>query len=102
MRKQGFRQYVLFYCAVIAIPFLLALTVWQSNRCNELKQELNRLEETQAEWVESNKRLIAGIAVLSSPERIEYIAENDLALHKIRPEDVLQVKIQGGEKGHVY
>jgi cell division protein FtsL len=98
--RQGFGRYVFLYFAVITIPLFLALTVWQSVRYNALKQEMNRLEEAQADWVESNKRLIAGIAVLSSPERIENIAEKDLELRKIRPEDVLQVKIQGGGKGH--
>jgi cell division protein FtsL len=49
--------------------------------------------------MEANKRLITGIAVLSSPQRIEHIAVNDLNLKKIRPEDVLQIIIEGG-KGH--
>ncbi|GHV94135.1 hypothetical protein AGMMS50293_04550 [Spirochaetia bacterium] len=93
------RRYFFLYFAVITIPLFLGLTVWQSNRYSGLKEELGRLEEAQADWVESNKRLIAGIAVLSSPERIEHIAEKDLGLHKIRPEDVLQVRIEGG-KGH--
>jgi cell division protein FtsL len=98
--RKGFGRYLLFYFVIISIPLFLALTVWQSVRYNALRQEVNRLEEAQADWVESNKRLIAGIAVLSSPERIERIAEKDLDLRKIRPEDVLQVKIQEGGKGH--
>ena len=97
--KQRFRRYFFLYFAALTIPLMLALVVWQSNRYSALKLELERLEEAQAEWVESNKRLIAGIAVLSSPERIEHIARNDLMLKKIRPEDVLQVRIEGG-KGH--
>jgi cell division protein FtsL len=95
----SFLRHVFLYFVVISIPLFLGLVVWQSTRYNALRQELDRLEEAQADWVESNKRLIAGIAVLSSPERIEQIAEKDLQLRKIRPEDVLQVKIGGG-KGH--
>lgn len=87
------------FIAVFTIPLFLCLAVWQSNRYQNLKKELFRLEQAQAEWVESNKRLIAGVAILSSPERIENIALNEMALRKIRPEDVLQVKIEGG-KGH--
>jgi cell division protein FtsL len=93
------RRYFYLYCIALTIPLFLGLNVWQSNRYANLKQEIDRLEQAQADWVESNKRLIAAIAVLSSPERIEHIAQNELGLRKIRPEDVLQVKIEGG-KGH--
>jgi cell division protein FtsL len=95
--KRGFKRYVLLYGAVLTIPAFLALNAWQSNRYLSLKREIGRLEEEQAEQVESNKRLIAGIAVLSSSERIEHIAQNDLGLRKIRPEDVLQIQIEGGK-----
>ena len=87
------------YLAVITIPLFMSLCVWQSNRYNSLKLELDKLEKAQAEWVEENKRIIADIAKYSSPQRIEHIAKNELNLYKIRPEDVLQIKIEGG-KGH--
>jgi cell division protein FtsL len=89
------RRYVVLYAVALTIPLFFALTIWQSNRYTALKQEIKRLEEAQADWVESNKRLIAGIAVLSSPERIEHIAQNELELSKIKPEDVLQIRIEG-------
>jgi cell division protein FtsL len=91
------KRNLLIYFFVITIPLLLALTVWQSHRYSSLKLELDRLEQVQADWVEGNKRLIASIAVLSSTERIEHIAKNDLRLRKIRPEDVLQIKLAGGK-----
>jgi cell division protein FtsL len=94
------RKFVLYFMAV-SIPLFLALIVWQSNRYQNLNRELDRLEQTQAEWIESNKKLIAGITEYSSPYRIEYIAENQLELHKIRPENLLQVKIVEG-KGYEY
>jgi cell division protein FtsL len=80
---------------IFTIPLVLGLNVWQSFRYREREQELGQLESAQEEWVESNKRLIAGIAVLSSSERIEHIAIHDLGLVKIRPEDVLQIRIEG-------
>ncbi|MDR1576261.1 MAG: septum formation initiator family protein [Treponema sp.] len=89
------RRYVVLYAAALTIPLFFALATWQSNRYAALKQEIKRLEEAQADWVESNKRLIAGIAVLSSPERIEHIAQNELGLNKIKPENVLQIRIEG-------
>ena len=92
------KKYILLYALVLTIPLFLALGAWQSNRYAELKKEIVRLEEAQSEWVESNKRLIAGIAVLSSARRIENIARTELKMDKIVPENVLLIKI-GGEKG---
>jgi cell division protein FtsL len=84
---------ILLYLMVLAVPAFLGLTAWQSARYADLERELFRMEKTQEEWVEANKRLIAGITILSSPERIERIARDDLGLHKKRPEDVLQISI---------
>jgi len=95
------KKYLLIYFFCITIPLFLGLLVWQANRYQNLTSELMRLEQAQAEWVESNKRLIAGISEYSSPERIEDIALNQLDLLKIRPEYFLQVRIAGG-KGHEY
>jgi cell division protein FtsL len=89
---------MLLYFLTFTIPVFLGITTWQSNRFTELEWEVAQLESSQEEWVESNKRLIAGIAVLSSSERIEYIAKNDLGLIKKRPEEVLQIRIEGGQK----
>ena len=84
---------LLFYCFVLSIPAFLALTAWQSSRYGDLERELIKLEKTQEEWVENNKRLIAGVAFLSSPDRIEHIARNELHLRKKSPEEVLQISI---------
>jgi len=84
---------VLLYLMVLAVPAFLGLTAWQFARYADLERELFRMEKTQEEWVEANKRLIAGITILSSPERIERIARDDLGLIKIKPEDVLQISI---------
>ena len=84
------------YLLIISIPVFLGALVWQSHRYRDLSQELARLEQTQREWVESNKKLIAGISEYSSPQRIDYLARNHLELRKIQPEYFLQVKITGG------
>ena len=96
MKNQRLSFNLFLYLMVISIPLFLTVIVWQSNRYQNLNKELSRLEQTQGEWIESNKRLIAGIAEYSSPERIEHIAVNQLGLRKIRPEDILQVKITEG------
>jgi len=91
------KKFLLLYFLVFTIPLFPGLLVWQSNRYQNLKRELARLEQSQSEWVESNKRLIAGIAEYSSPQRIESVAVYQLDLRKIRPEYLLQVKITGGK-----
>jgi cell division protein FtsL len=91
------KKFLLLYFLVFTIPLFPGLLVWQSNRYQNLKRELARLEQSQSEWVESNKRLIAGIAEYSSPQRIESVAVYQLDLRKIRPEYLLQVKIAGGK-----
>ena len=85
------------YLMALTIPLFLGLLVWQSNRYQNLDSELYYLEKTQEDWIESNKRFIAGIAEYSSPERIVDIAKNQLDLEKIPPEHLLQVKISEGK-----
>jgi cell division protein FtsL len=88
------RRCLFLYFVVFSIPLFLGIAAWQSARYAELERETRRLEAVQEDWVESNKRLIAGIAVLASSERINRIAIHDLKLSRIRPEDVLQIRIE--------
>jgi cell division protein FtsL len=87
------------YLMALTIPLFLGLLVWQSNRYQNLSGQLYNLEKTQEEWIESNKRLIAGIAEYSSPERIGSLAKNTSDLQKIQPEHLLQIKIEGKGNG---
>jgi len=93
------RRYVLLYFIVLTIPFLLGVVAWQSVRYSELEKNVRRLEAVQEDWISSNKKLIAAISLLSSSSRIRQIAVNDLSLVKVRPEDVLQVRINGQGEG---
>lgn len=92
---------LLLYVFAFSIPAVLGLQVWQSARYARVEAELRALEKAQGEWLESNKRLIAGMAVLGSSERIERVAKNDLGMQKIKPEAVLQVRVasSGGLDG---
>ena len=92
------RRYALIYFFVLTIPFFLGVAVWQSVRYAELDKDVRRLEAAQEDWVGKNKKLIAGIAVLSSSARIEQVAVQDLRLTKMRPEDVLQIRIEGEQE----
>ena len=91
------KRFALIYFFVLTIPLFLGIVTWQSFHYRELDRSTRRLEAIQEDWLESNRRLVAGIAVLSSSSRIEQVAVNDLRLPKIRPEDVLQIKINGGQ-----
>jgi cell division protein FtsL len=92
------KKYLLLYLIVLTIPIFMGLKVWQANRYTALKQETKRLEANQSDWVESNKRLVAGISVLSAPKRIINIARKELGMIKIKPESVLQIKITEGNE----
>ncbi|MDR0450599.1 MAG: cell division protein FtsL [Treponema sp.] len=94
------KKRLLLYLAVITMPLFLGLVVWQSARYTDLEREIARLESAQERWVESNKRLIAGIAMLSSSERIENIVRNDPDFVKVKPEDILQIRIEEGRRGY--
>jgi len=87
------KRLIILYFFVFTIPLFLAITAQQSSRYAMLEREIRNLEIDQEIWIESNKRLIAGIAVLASPSRIEKIARDELGLTKARPEDVLKIKI---------
>jgi cell division protein FtsL len=78
---------------------LLFLSSWQGFRYESLKREVRRMEEEQADWLELNKKLVAALAVLGSPARIERIATRDLGLKKIEPSRVTTVVTPGESAG---
>ncbi len=90
------KRRIVLYAIALTIPLFVALDAWQASRYSSLAAEVRRLEKNQQEWIESNKRLIAGIAVLSSSDRIERIAQEELRLFKKKPEEVLNIRIEGG------
>lgn len=87
------KRRILLYAIAFTIPLILGLDSWQTARYARVDAELRALEEQQRDWLESNKRLIAGIAVLGSSQRIERIARDELHLRKVEPEEVLQIGI---------
>lgn len=82
------------YTSVVLIPLLLAFDAFQAHRYAKLKSEIARLEARQVELVEKNRRLISDISLLSSSDRIEQIAENELGMHKAKSEDIVRVEIK--------
>ena len=57
------------------------------------------MEEEQKDWLELNKKLVAALAVLGAPERIERIAARELGLKKVEPSKVTTIVIPGEASG---
>jgi cell division protein FtsL len=77
---------------------LLFLNTWQGYRFERLKREAQQLEAEQRDWLEQNKKLVAALAVLASPRRIESIAVTELGLKRLQPSELATVVAPRG--GH--
>jgi cell division protein FtsL len=86
------RVILLLLCTV---PALVFLNVWEVFRFEELKSTVQSLEAEQKEWLEKNKRMITGIAVLNSPARIEMLAKEELELEKPDIGDIIRILLPG-------
>jgi hypothetical protein len=86
------------YAMLLSIPILLLLVAWQAGRYDQLASEARRLEASQEAWVQENRKLEAGIRVLSSRERAAALAEG-LGLKKAGPERSLRVIVRPRAEG---
>jgi cell division protein FtsL len=86
-----------FTITVLVFIALFFLNTWQGYRYQELGREVDNLELEQKDWLEKNKKVIAALAVLSSPERIEALAVDKLGLKPLKPEDVIKLSFEGGQ-----
>jgi cell division protein FtsL len=87
----------LFALLILASLSLFFLNTWQGNRYQKLEREVQRLELEQKNWLEQNKKVIAALAVLSSPERIKTLAEDSLGLKPLQAEDLIEVELGDAE-----
>ena len=70
-------------CFVLVLGGLVFLGTWQGYRYERLKRGVRELEAEQRDWLEQNKKLVAALAVMSSPDRIERIAVRELGLKRL-------------------
>ena len=77
---------------VILVPILLFANALQAYRYNQLERDVARLEREQASLIEENKQAILAISVLSSPERVGPIAEDDLGLERPDEGDIIRMR----------
>ena len=90
---------VLALCLFAAsIPALLALYAVQAKKYTDLTKEVAELEVKQEKLIEENKKLVSDISQLSSAERIERIAVEELGMHKAQAEDIVRVEMTGEKK----
>ncbi len=87
---------LLLFCAA-SLPIFLLATIVQAVQFQDLERDVVLKERQQAAWVEKNKKVLAGVTVLSSPGRIEDLAQKDPGLESVGPEKTLKVRFQSGQ-----
>ena len=85
----------LFILMILAFLSLFFLNTRQGFRYQDLEREVRMLEQEQKNWLEKNKKVIAALAVLSSPERIRSLAEDSLGLKPLQAEDLIEIELGG-------
>jgi len=88
---------LLLFCAASLPIFLLAMVV-QAIEYQDLRRDVAVKEKQQDEWVEKNKKVLAGVTVLQSPQRIESLAQNDPGLQSVGADKTVKVKFQSAKK----
>ena len=90
---------VFFICIfALSIPVMLGLYAVQAKKYTDLSKEVIELENKQEKLIEENKKLVSDISQLSSAERIEKIAVEELGMHKAETEDIVRVEMTGEKK----
>lgn len=87
---------ILFVFIAVLVPLMLFVNAWQAYRYQQEEKAVRYYEECQQELLEKNKKIVARISVLSSPERIEKLAKEELGLRQYKAEDILRIKKDEG------
>ena len=97
MKEKSKDNIVKILCVLLAlsIPFLLMMYALQAKKYSDLSKEISALEKKQEELIEENKKLVSDISLLSSNDRIEKIAVEELGMHKAESDDIVRVEMMG-------
>ena len=95
---KDFFKAILICLFALSIPVMLGLYAMQAKKYTDLSKEVLELESKQEKLIEDNKRLVSDISQLSSAERIEKIAVEELGMHKAEAEDIVRVEMTGEKK----
>lgn len=79
---------------ILSVPCMIFLSIYRVYTYQQLEAKVELLKEEQSDLFERNKRMIANIAIVSSPERIEEIAKQELELSRIQPERKLRITVK--------
>jgi cell division protein FtsL len=90
----SFTRKILLILAACTVPVFFFLQVLTAYQYQMLEREVGALEQEQKDWFEKNKKIIAGISVLRSPERIEKSARDELGLQKIDASRIKRLVIE--------
>ncbi|MCP5514638.1 MAG: hypothetical protein H7A26_04150 [Spirochaetales bacterium] len=93
------KKTVLAALAVITVPVLLFLNVWQGFRYERMNAEIRNYEYEQKEWFEENKRMLAALSVYSSPARVKKIVDEDSELSIQKPGQAIIIKFSQDQEG---
>ena len=97
-RIKDFFKVLLILIFAATIPLMLSLYAMQAKKYTDLTKEIQELELKQEKLIEENKKLVSDISQLSSAERIEKIAVEELGMHKAEAEDIVRVEMTGEKK----
>jgi cell division protein FtsL len=78
---------------ILVVPLMFFLEIWGVYSHQKITMDIEELEKEQDEWLEKNKKLVAAIAVYSSPARIDKVVKEDLDLEKIEPEHIMEIVV---------
>ena len=98
LKIKDFFKALLISLFALSIPVMLVLYAIQSKKYTDLTKEITELEVKQEKLIEENKKLVSDISQLSSAERIERIAVEELGMHKAEAEDIVRVEMTGEKK----
>ena len=90
----SFAKKIVFIVAACTVPVFFFVQVLTAYQYQSMEREVRMLEKEQKEWFEKNKKIIAGISVLRTPERIEKIARDDLDLQQIEPDRIKRLVVE--------
>jgi cell division protein FtsL len=90
----SFTKKILFIVAACTVPVFFFVQVLTAYHYQSLEREVSALEKEQKDWFEKNKKIIAGISVLRTPERIEKIARDELGLEQIDPDRIKRLVVE--------
>ena len=95
--KKGSRivRVLFFFFFALCIPGALAIGGMRSRKYADLNKDVTDLETRQQTLVDENKNLITDISLLSSTDRIERIAEEELGMRQAESEEIVRVQMKG-------